>query len=80
MENAPYGKCQMLSPEVMFLWSCLSPGTSVVLVHSDNVSELWIRSQNPSSKSHLLYLEPPLENSNTFTVLLLSLGLFCVSP
>lgn len=57
-------------PDFLLVWSLLSPWTSVVLNHPENVSELWIRSQNPSSKSHLLYLEPSTENS---------LALFCVS-
>lgn len=52
-------KHQMLLPDVLLVWSCLSPGTSVVLVHP----EVWIRSQNPSSKSHLLYLEPSTGNT-----------------
>lgn len=52
-------KCQMLLPEVLLVWSCSSPGTSVVLFHP----EVWTRSQNPSSKSHLLYLEPSTENT-----------------
>lgn len=50
-------------PDVLLLWSCSSPWTSVVLIHPGSVSELGNRSQNPSSKSHLLYPEPLTENT-----------------
>lgn len=61
-------KYQMLLPDVFLAWSCLSPRTSVVLFHPERVSEIWNRSQNPSSKSHLLYLEPSTENTQKYTV------------
>ena len=52
-----------IQPDVLFLWSCSSPWTSVVLIHPGSVSKLGIRLQNPSSKSHRLCLAPLTENT-----------------
>ncbi len=78
-----YYKRQMLKPDVLLLWSCPSPGASVALIHPESVSEVVIRSQNPSSKSHLLYLEPSTENTfhffmYSFIFVCVTLQLFCV--
>lgn len=61
-------------PDVLPLWSCSSPGALTVLIHLESTeSGIWIRSQNPFSKSHLV---PSTENSKTyFTVHFLEIKL-----